>query len=241
MIVKTKGILLHHIRYTDNSIIAHFYTRNYGKVPMVVRGVTGKKGTNRNIYFQPLYLFNIEFYKRETRELQTLKELSLAFTPSEIPVNIYKSTIALFLSEVLYSVIREEEVNHQLFDFIESSVKALDNLRDGAENFHLWFLINFAAFAGIGPTPTENPQSYFDLESGMFTETMPLHSNFLDPVLSGIFNFFLISDLDNISEAHLSANERITLLEHLVNYYSLHLAGLRKIRSLQVLNDVFRR
>jgi len=240
MIVKTKGILLHHIRYTDNSIIAHFYTRNYGKVSMVVKGVSGKKRTNRNVYFQPLYLFNLEFYKRETRELQVLKELSLDFTPTEITVNIYKSTIALFLSEVLFSVIREEEVNHQLFDFLETSVKYLDAVQEGTANFHIWFLLHFASFTGIGPTPASHLKSYFDLENGLFVEAMPLHSNFIGPGLAGVFNNFLISELADISRIHLSPAERTMLLEQLLNYYSLHLTGLRKIRSLQVLNDVFR-
>jgi len=241
MIVKSKGILLHHIRYTDNSIIAHFYTRSYGKVSMVVRGVTGKKGSNRNIYFQPLYLFNLEFYKRETRELQTLKELSLYFTPTEIPVNIFKSTIALFISEVLFSVIREEEVNHQLYDFLESSVKTLDSVQEGTSNFHIWFLIRFAAFTGIGPSPTNYVRSYFDLENGMFVEAMPLHNNYLEPGLSEIFNRFLISEPEDISDISLSTLGRMTILEKLITFYSLHLPGLRKIRSLQVLNDVFRR
>lgn len=241
MIVKTKGILLHHIRYTDTSIIAHFYTRDYGKVPMVIKGVSGKKRSNRNIYFQPLYLFDLEFYRRETRELQMLKEMSLSFTPTGIPVDIYKSTIAMFLSEVLYSVIREEEVNRQLFDFLDYSVQALDSMTEGTENFHLWFLTRFAAYTGIGPTPAGSPGSYFDLENGMFVETMPLHKNFLNQNQSDAFNHFILADLTGISSIHLLPSDRNALLEKMVSYYSMHLPGMRKVHSLQILSDVFRR
>ncbi len=240
MLVKTKGILLHHLRYTDNSIIAHFYTRDFGKVSMVVKGISSKKGTNRNIYFQPLYMFNLEFYQRETRELQKLRELSLAYTPSELPVNIYKSTVALFISEVLYSVIREEEVNHRLYDFLESAVVSLDSTQSGISGFHIWFLIRFADFTGIGPSPTNRQKSFFDLESGIFTDEMPIHNNFLNQDLSDILNRFLISGPEGISQIQLLPSERIMLLEKLVMYYSLHFPGLRKIKSLEVLNDVFR-
>jgi len=241
MIVKTKGILLHHIRHTDNSIIAHFYTRDYGKVSMVVKGISGKKGSNRNIYFQPFYLFSLEFYLKESRELQTLKELTLDFTPIEIPVNIYKSSIALFLSEMVYAVIREEDVNHQLFDFLESSVIALDTLQEGVGNFHLWFLVRFSAFTGIVPSPAQSADNFFDMENGMFVKMMPSHPEYLAPRLAGLLNDLLLTDLGNVSLITMTAIERITLLESLVRYYSLHLTGMRHIRSLQILNDVFRK
>jgi DNA repair protein RecO (recombination protein O) len=241
MIVKTKGILLHHIRHTDNSIIAHFYTKDYGKVSMVVKGISSKKGYNRNIYFQPLFLFNLEFYLRESRELQTLKEISLDYTPTGIPVDINKSSIALFLSEMIYAVIREEDVNHQLFDFLESSVIALDSFQEGVGNFHLWFLVHFSSFAGIGPSSAPFANGFFDMANGMFVKTMPTHPEYLEPRLAGILNELILADLGSISRIILSANERIALLEHLVRYYSLHLTGMRHIRSLQILNDVFRK
>jgi DNA repair protein RecO (recombination protein O) len=241
MIVKTRAILLHSLRYSDNSNIVHFYTRDYGKVSMIVKGISTKKKTTRNIYLQPFYIFNLEFYMRESREMQTLKEMSLLYTPSEIPVNIFKSTIALFLSEVTHSVIREEEVNYALYDFLESSIIALDSMTESVENFHLWFLVKFAALAGIGPTPANTSEEWFDLMNGIFVMQKPLHEFIIEPPLASKFNSFLISDLPEVGIIKFRTNERTELLGLLIKYYSLHFPGMRKIRSLDILNDVFRK
>jgi len=241
MIVKSKAILLHSLRYTDNSSILHFYTREYGKVSMIVKGISSKKKTTRNIYFQPLYIFDIEFYRRETREMQTLKDLTLIYTPSDIPVNIFKSTISLFLSEVLYSVIREEEVNHALFDFLESVIITLDSTTENPGNFHLWFLVRFSSFAGIIPSPSSSQTDWFDLQNGIFVPQKPLHDFFMEPGLAAKFNSFLITDVSGLNNIILSAEERSSLLNLLVQYYSLHFPGMRKIRSLEILNEVFRK
>jgi DNA repair protein RecO (recombination protein O) len=241
MIVKTKAILLHALRYSDNSSIVHFYTRDFGKVSMIVKAISAKKKTTRNVYLQPFYLFNLEFYKRETRELQTLKELSLLYTPAEIPVNVFKSTIAMFLSEMTYSIVREEEVNHPLYDFLETAAIALDSMSEGVENFHLWFLIKLAALAGIGPSAATSDNCWFDLLNGIFVTQKPVHDFFIEPGLSSKFNLLLTSDFSETGLISLSAVERSRLLELLVQYYSLHFPGMRKIRSLEILNDVFRK
>jgi DNA repair protein RecO (recombination protein O) len=241
MIVKTRAILLHSLRYSDSSNIVHFYTRDYGKISMIVKGISAKKKTTRNIYLQPFYIFNLEFYMRETREMQTLKEMSLFYTPAEIPVNVFKSTIALFLSEVTYSVIREEEVNYDLYDFLESSIISLDSMQEDTRNFHLWFLVRFAALAGIGPSPAISGDEWFDLMNGVFVLQKPLHDFIIEPPLAVKFNAFLISDFSDIGMITFRADERNKLLGLLVKYYSLHFPGMRKIRSLDILNDVFRK
>ncbi|MCK7533487.1 MAG: hypothetical protein MZV63_21865 [Marinilabiliales bacterium] len=75
----------------------------------MVKGISSRKGSARFTYFQPLNIFNIELYHYENREMHNLKELSLAFIPENIPGDIYRSSVALFISEVLYNVIREED------------------------------------------------------------------------------------------------------------------------------------
>ena len=101
MIVKTKAILLHHLRYSDNSLIAHFYTREYGRLSVMVKGISSRKGSTKYPYFQPLNIFNIELYHYENREMHNLKEMNLSLYPQNIPGDIRRSSIALFISELL--------------------------------------------------------------------------------------------------------------------------------------------
>ena len=45
-----------------------------------------------------------------------------------LPFDVRKSTIALFMAEVLYRLVKECEPNQRLFDFVWGSVAALDAL-----------------------------------------------------------------------------------------------------------------
>jgi len=240
MLVKTKAILLRHVRYSDNSLIAHFYTQEYGRLSVMVKGISSKKGSAKFNYFQPLNIFNTEIYHYDNRELHNLKEMSLAYIPGKIPGDIHRTSVALFISEILNNVIREEDVNRMLYDFIESSVITLDEMTAGISNFHLWFLVAFTDYAGIGPSHTTINDGYFDMLTGQFTTFRPTHPDFIEPQNAKVLNRLLQMPAEEISSLRMSGEQRTDLLEQLLKYYSLHLTGIREIRSLQVLKDVFR-
>ncbi len=240
MLVKTEAILLHHVRYSDNSLIAHFYTREYGRMSVMVKGISSKKRSTKFSYFQPLNMFMLELYHYDNRELNNLKELNLSYIPKKISGDIHRSTISLFISELLYSIIKEEDVNHKLYEFIESSVISLDEMAEGISNFHLWFLVAFTDYTGIGPSHTSLEDFYFDMVSGQFIQSPPSHPDYLEPRSAAILNRLLQMPAENLRELHLSGEERSDLLDRILNYYSLHLPGIRQIRSLQVMKEIFR-
>jgi DNA repair protein RecO (recombination protein O) len=240
MLVKTKAILIHHVRYSDNSLIAHFYTQEYGRISVMVKGISSRKRGTRFNYFQPLNIFNLELYRYENREIHNLKEMSLAFIPEKIPGDIHRTSVALFISEILYNVIREEDANRMLYDFLESSVITLDSITAGISNFHLWFLVAFTAYAGIGPTHTTMHDCYFDMLTGQFTGLQPMHPDILEPRDAAILNRLLQMPAEKIATLQLAGEERTELLTGILKYYNLHLTGIRQIRSLQVLKDIFR-
>lgn len=240
MLVKTKAILIHNVRYSDNSLIAHFYTQQYGRLSVMVKGISSRKKGSRFSYFQPLNIFNLELYHYENREIHNLKEMSLAFIPKANPGDIHRTSVALFISEILYNVIREEDANRMLYDFIESSVITLDSITTGISNFHLWFLVAFTAYAGIGPSHTRLHDCYFDMLTGQFTTLQPMHPDYLDVRNSTILNSLLQMPAEKIASLQLSGEERTELLGLILKYYNLHLTGIRQIRSLQILKDIFR-
>jgi DNA repair protein RecO (recombination protein O) len=206
----------------------------------MVKGISSKKRSTKFSYFQPLNMFRLELYHYENRELNNLKELSLSFIPKNIPGDIYRSAITLFISELLYSVIKEEDVNRMLYGFIESSVMSLDEMNEGISNFHLWFLVAFTDYTGIGPSPTTLKDYCFDMISGQFIQSPPSHPDYIEPRTSAILNRLLQMPADKLGELRLSGEERSELLDKILKYYNLHLPGIRQIRSLQVMKEIFR-
>ncbi len=240
MTEKTRGIVFHQIKYSDSGIVAWLYTRKFGRQSFLIRGLRNKKSGRHNVLFQPMFILDMVIYYKDTREMQTVREFTVSYCPADIYSNIKKSTVAIFLGEVLTSVIREEHPNERLFDFIENSIVYFDNCKENYANFHLGFLAGLSSYLGFEPQKRKDPSDvYFDMLNGGFVAAPPLHGNFADRQLSEILAFLFSSSFDKINDISLTGVLRNEILETMVKYYSLHLPGLKKINSLEVLKAVF--
>jgi DNA repair protein RecO (recombination protein O) len=240
MLEKTTGIILHQIKYTDSGNIVQVFTKKFGRQSFLVRGIRNKRPGKQNIHLQPLSIIDIVLYYRESRGMQTLKEYSVSFLPSDIYNNIIKTSMALFLGEVLTTVLREESCQEDLFDYLSDSVIYLDRLDDRYSNFHIAFLCGLSSFLGIEPgRKQEGEDSFFDMTNGSFLNVRPTHGNYADLEISGILARFFSSSWDDMNKIVLSGSLRNEVLSTILKYYSIHLPSLKKINSLDVLKEVF--
>jgi DNA repair protein RecO (recombination protein O) len=240
MLEKTKGIILHQVKYTDSGIVAQLYTRKFGRQSFLIKGMRNKKTGKHNIIFQPMFILDVEMYYKASREMQTLKEFSVAYSPYEIHSNINKSCVAIFLGEVLTAVLKEESPHEEMFDFIEESIVYFDGCKNNYANFHIAFLAGLSSFLGFEPSLQVNTDdAFFDLQNGMFVPAPPVHGKYATREISDILAVFFASSYYSANLISLTGILRNEVLETLINYYSLHLPGLKKIKSLEVLKEVF--
>jgi DNA repair protein RecO (recombination protein O) len=240
MLEKTKGIILHQIKYTDSGIVTQIYTRKFGRQSFLIKGMRNRKTGKHNILFQPLFILDMELYYKASREMQMLKEFSVSFTPYNIYSNIKKSCVAIFLGEVLTSVLKEESPHEELFDYIEESIIYFEKSNEGFANFHIAFLAGLSSFLGFEPGPRlEKEDAFFDMVNGIFVPIPPVHGNYANEEITDILADFFSSSYDSISKISLTGKIRNDVLETLVRFYSLHLPGLKKIKSLEVMKEVF--
>jgi DNA repair protein RecO (recombination protein O) len=240
MLEKTRGIVLHQIKYTDSGIVVQMYTRKFGRQSFLIKGMRKRKTGKHNILFQPMFILDLELYYKATREMQTLKEFSVYFTPFDIYATIKKSSVAIFLGEVLTSVLKEESPHDEMFDYIEKSIIYFEESREGYANFHIGFLAGLSSFLGFEPGPrSDNNDIFFDMVNGIFVPVPPVHGNYANEVITNILADFFVASYDTISQISLTGKIRNDVLETLVRYYSLHLPGLKRIKSLDILKEVF--
>lgn len=240
MIIKTEGIVLRTIKHTDSGIIAHILTRDWGRLAFMVKGIHSRKGNLKNVFFQPLQLLGIEMYYREGRNLNSIKEVSLLNPNSSIQFNIYKSTISMFISEVLYRTLSETDHNEALYRFTIDSVNYLDSATGQISNFHIGFLVGLSKYLGISPSAGEDSNhNYFDMQSGHFCNTPPLHGYYLQQQQSKLLQSFMESTIMDCEKIALSGKDRATFLESLLTFYSFHLPGIKNIKSLEILSQLF--
>src|ERR1700750_1569339 len=115
MYFKTRAIVLHTIKYSETSVIAKIYTERFGLVSYIVKGVRSAKSKSKASLLQPLTLLEMEVSPRETKQFQFIKEFRRAYNYRAIPFDIMRSSVALFLLEVISKSIREHEENTEMF------------------------------------------------------------------------------------------------------------------------------
>lgn len=239
MLEKTRGIFLHHIDYSETSIIARIYTEKFGTQSYLINGVRKRKSAFQKSIFQPLFLVDLEVYYRPGRDLQRLKDAKASIPFEHIPFEITKSTQAIFLSEVLLKCLKEEEANPQLFDFLYHAIALLDMKQEGIANFHLAFLFHLTRFLGVYPQKSTDLRTvFFDLEAASFSIHEPFHNHYMNAETTSNFKQLFQFDLGKIEQISLSNRQRTVLLTQLLNYYKLHLDFSGELKSLPVLKEV---
>lgn len=234
MLHKTKGIVLHTIKFTETSVITKIYTEAFGLQSYIVNGVRNKGAKSKASLFSPMTVLDLEIYRRENKNLQRLKDCRPAYIYKSFSHDMIKISIAMFLAEVLYKTIREEEANQELYHFIESSLVALDEAAPADNNFHLVFLLNLSRYLGFFPGNSgRNGFEYFDLKEGKFTVEMPVHNCFISQPRCGLLEKIL-----NGEEVRMNLADRNHLLDKILLYYALHLHGFKPVNSHRVLHEV---
>ena len=149
---KARGIVLHTVKYGESSLVAYLFTDVGGRQTYMIQGVRSSRGRgNKAALFQPMFLLEFEGIEQPHAEMHRMKEVRNLVPLSSVPFDVRKSTVSLFMAEVLYRLIREVEANEPLFDFICSAVQQLDRMEQGVANFHLWFLVRLSAYLGFYP------------------------------------------------------------------------------------------
>lgn len=239
MFVKTQAIVLHKIKYSDSDAIVCLYSREFGRISYLVSNKSKKSKLSQSL-LQPLSLIEYEGEHKGSRELQRLREAHCYQPFADLPLNPYKNAISLFLSEVLYRVLMEEERNLPLYDYLEHGIQMLDLSEKGTANFHLAFLIHLTKFLGFYPNLEENrPHWYFDLAAGSFCPARPPHNAWLSPEDAARFATLLRMNFDNLHLFRFDRHQRTDLLRQILDYYRIHLTDFPEIKSLTILEEMF--
>lgn len=236
MLVKTKAIVFSSLKYQEKSLIVKCFTLSSGLKSYFVRDAFSSRKSNQKIaYFQPLTILEIEAVHKNKGTLENFKEIKIATPFHSIHSDIYKSTIAMFISEILHHSIHEEEKNEHLFVFLETALNWLDN-HDEIANFHLILMLETTKYLGFYPDISEIEFSFFDINEGIFTPFQSFGS--LTEHETNLLKKLIDLKFDN-DQKIFGVIERQILLKILIDFYSFHLDGFKKPKSLEVLKEVF--
>lgn len=151
-----------------------------------------------------------------------------------IPFSPVKLAQLNFLAELLLKTLKPGVDDAPLFDHIAEVLNHLD-MKEDDPNFHLRFLIDYAAHLGIGITFNYSKQNqYFSFESGSFS-----------PVKSGVADAYISLGLATLVQTEvpleLPSNrlQRNEILHLLLDYLRYHYPSLSAFKSPEVLSAIF--
>lgn len=220
MIQKTRGIVLRFTRYGDTSIIVTIFTDAFGIQSYIVNGVRSATAKSRIALYQPLNLLDLVVYHKQNANINRIREIRSLHTYHTLQTDPRKSSIALFICEILNKTVKEEVHSEEIFEFLYDSLIALDYSEASYENFHLMFLIKFSRYLGFGASLANEiigPSVLTAEEETLLKELMPCRYDTL---------------------IRMTNLQRRNLLDVLIRFYGDHIDTLGEIRSVQVLRDI---
>lgn len=215
MMTLAELIILHYTKTGDNSVVIHTLSREYGRRSFYVRGV----GRNAMMtMFLPMNIVECTISENSRSSLYTASRPVLACHLPGIRDSLYKNTIAMFMSEVLYRAVRDGADEPGLFDWCRESILLLDAMESDYSNFHVRFLLELAAALGFMPS---------------VEDMKPFAGN-----LAPLVDRFLKEPFGQSMLIPLNGKTRGEIAEAVLKYIGYHLDSPLEINSLKVLHEV---
>ncbi|MFI3294754.1 MAG: recombination protein O N-terminal domain-containing protein [Rikenellaceae bacterium] len=229
-----RGVILHTLKYSERKLIVHILTRSRGRMSYITNI---SRGSSRNLY-QPLFV--VEFLACASRgSMDKILSCELAPTLYNTPFDLVKRSLSIFISELLYRIIREPVDDPHLYDYVEQSVLSLDVMDRGVANFHIWFLVHLTYFLGYGFAREYPSGGWLNLSTGEFTAGVPPLGERVAPQYAYYLWRFVDCDVRDISSIELNRDLRVILLQVLVDYYTYHCDNFGSVLSIEVLGELF--
>lgn len=226
MLEKTLGIVINHTKFKETSIVVNIYTEQFGIRAYIENGIRSAKSKNKIALFQPLTLLEMVVFENDKKSIKRLSEIKCSHPFQTIPYEIGKSSIALFLAEILKKCLKEEEPNFQLFNFLSNSILYLDNPNAEYSNFHLIFLVKLAAYLGFSPETADQVLIEFQA-----VNYKPFHTELITQ-----FNQLLAKNFGEKME--INRHQRSDLLDIILSFYKIHMEGFGTLKSNLILKEV---
>lgn len=231
MLHKTRGIVLKSIRHKESGVICKIYTEKFGLQSYLIHGVRTRKAKIPASALQPLHTLDMVVYHKENGKLQRVSEARQIPLFQTIPYTIDKSTITLFLAEVLNKVIKQSEPDRPLFEFIYTMITWFDKSSGRGRNFHLFFLLKLTQYLGFYPLHRKGRQPIVSFPHPRKKEDFSPVSTYWDDLL-----YCKIEDIDSIT---LNTQLRRQLLKQIIDYYQKHIESIEPLKSRLVLETIW--
>jgi len=146
---KTEAIVINRRDFRETSVIANFYTRDFGKISGILKGIR----TEPEKFASPVEPFSyneIVFYKKRNSSLHLVSQCDLKDNFLPIRQSILKTGLSSIMMELLDSIMPAEDRNEEVFNLTIDSLKELQN-NGNPDKIITIFKIKILSLSGFKP------------------------------------------------------------------------------------------
>ncbi len=242
--LSTRAIVLRMHPYSDRYSILHCYCQDCGRQNFLLPSTkpSRRKSPRMAQLVSPLAEIELLYQQRPQRDLQRIDQLSLFRPRLQLQCDQIKQSIVIYLSEFLSHILRNQEPETLLYEFLSHSIDQLDECKQSAANFHIAFLLQLLRHLGIQPDLAPDFGAkvlYFDLLESRYTDVAPLHAYTVPTQGLRFMQLLARMSYDNMHRFRLTRLQRRQILAYIETYYRLHLPDFPSLRSPQTLAALF--
>lgn len=242
MIVKTQAVVLQARKFRESSRIVTLYTREYGKIGVMARGVVRPK-SKYGPSLQPMSYITVVIYRKEGRDLQNLSVAEPIERFGLLTSSLERMTAGMAIVEIVNAAMHDEDRNEPLFDALVMGLELLNREDVDASIVHPWFLIQLATQLGYAirtdtcgvcdePLRTDGIVPYsISVGAPLCTEHREsLAHRPLPPEAFALLCRLCEVDSDHLPGLRPDPGAALELIDTLTVFIRYHVEGLRKLK-----------
>jgi DNA repair protein RecO (recombination protein O) len=245
-IVKTEAFVLSKIKYGDTSSIVTIFTRNFGKLSVIIKGGRSSK-SKTGLIVDPLNHLQIILYKKDVRDLQILTNADLISHYPKIKKDLEKLKYSYAVLELIKKLVPEHEASEKLFKGLLRIFSLFENNEENPKilfgRFFMFFLtqlgyeLQIQECASCGRSNLTGMDLSYNFELGILCNSC--RKDYIESfqILPELFNYLLC----------LKHNKKIVNLKEInfdkaLNFFELylkhHVTDFNGIKSFKLFHEV---
>ncbi|MDZ7773882.1 MAG: DNA repair protein RecO [Balneolaceae bacterium] len=234
MIVHTEAIVFRTVDFKESSRIVTLFTREQGKLAVMVHGARKPKGKFGGL-MEVGNLLEVVYYYKSTRSVQTLSEASYLEKTLQLRTDFRKMALMTSSVELINQLLHEGEVNVPIYRRTRNFLLWLDRTERDPRAVFPYLQLRLAEDMGLGIRLLpggEGRDHYLTMESGeVSTESDARHAYKLTQNQLLYVRLALGEESGALFRVDFDSGELKALIQLLDRYLQYHVEGLKERRS----------
>ena len=162
MILKNQAIVIKSFFYGDTSLISRLILNDGNKISLLIKGATSMK-SNKSALFQPLNLINIDYYHKDTRDIQIYKEGTLISGFMNLRKSFDCIKYSLCMIDIIDKTLAKYSNEDIIFNLLHDCLIKMNN--DNKKIVFIYFLLLYSYYSGYSITNLNYQSSNIDFSN----------------------------------------------------------------------------